>query len=241
MFNHVYGYKKPEEDPLSHKYPCDKCEQRFSHKSDLKRHEIAQHFGIEYPCSLCGFHFKREDNLQHHKRMVHYGDFDSKFQCSKCNEKFAKKSHLERHVKVKRNCDVCGETFCTVRQVQEHKRRCHSSFQCFHCKKVCRDNNDLSRHLKDAFKSDGGLKHECDQCDATFCNIKILSKHKKSHGRQPIYCDFCSKTFTTNYNRDAHVAKREEKRCEQCGKIVCSKNDLRDHIIVVHERRKAAI
>ena len=98
---------------------------------------------------------------------------------------------------------------------------------------MCRDNNELLKHV---YKSDGCLKHDCDQCEATFCNIKILSKHKKSHGKQPIYCDFCSKTFTTNWNRDAHVAKREEKRCEKCGKIVCSKTDLRDHIFDVHER-----
>ena len=138
-------------------------------------------------------------------------------------EKFAKKSHLERHVKATSGCEVCAETFCTVRQVQEHKRTSYSSFRCLHCNKVCRDNTDLSRHLKNDFKSDGSLKHECNLFEATFCNKKILSMHKKSHGKQPMNCDFCSKTFTTNWNRDVHVANRVEKPCEECSKFSCSK------------------
>ena len=67
LFSHAYGYKEPKQDPLSRKFLCDKCEQRFSQKSDLKKHEVAQHYGKECPCSLCGIHFSREDNLQQHK------------------------------------------------------------------------------------------------------------------------------------------------------------------------------
>ena len=102
LFEHKPGYIEPNRDQ-NLTYPCDKCEKIFPYKSDLKKHEMAQHYGTKCKCSQCGLQYSREDNLQHHIRRVHDGDYDDKFKCEKCNEAFSKKSSLDRHVKVSKN------------------------------------------------------------------------------------------------------------------------------------------
>ena len=240
LFEHWNCVSYPEKNELS-KYPCNKCEETFKSKFDLKRHEQTQHFGLKFDCSCCGMQFSREDNLRQHIRRIHKIIPESKkesthhLQCDDCRVTFFKKSHLESHLKItKKQCDLCSINFCTFRQVQQHKLKQHSNFSCEHCKKSFPDKANLMRHTQRSRNEDNSLKNECQICSKTFCVTTKFLKHKKSHPKQPIECDYCKKKFSTKWWHGVHLSKRQENNCKQCGLMACSVYDLKVHVNAVH-------
>ena len=49
-------------------------------------------------------------------------------------------------------------------------------------------------------------------------------------------CDICGKDFMKKPNRKFHNCKKYY--CEQCGKCLSTKSDLKRHVKIVHEKRK---
>ena len=136
LFDHQPTRLKPEPDQ-SLNYQCDKCDNKFKTRSDLRRHERSLHYKEEYQCSKCGSKYARKDNMETHIRTAH-SDPDNKFQCKVCDSTFSKKCHYLRHcnmsLKMKRECEICSDVFCSLKQVQQHKKKQHSNHTCDSCK-----------------------------------------------------------------------------------------------------------
>ena len=172
LFEHWGCVMYPNKDSFE-KYPCNKCETSFESKFNLKRHEKSQHLDVKIPCPFCDMKFTRSDNLKKHKRSNHKNHDDHKgstYECNECKSKFSRKNHFERHLSItKQPCDLCSETFCTVRQIQQHKLKHHSKFSCSLCMKSFPDKANLLKHNERSRDADNSMKNICQNCDEKFC------------------------------------------------------------------------
>ena len=167
----------------------------------------------------------------HHKIVTK----NDKLQCDECSKIFSKKSHLSRHQSINSNmCDICARSFCTLKQVQEHKRKLHSNFTCIHCAQCFEDNANLKRHIQNAINEDGILNNKCKVCDARFCTAVGLHRHLKEHPPGTFECSVCDKTFTTRWRHNQHVEKREEHQCQVCGNKFCNMSAWKVHRNATH-------
>ena len=215
----------------SDKFQCDKCSIQFTRKSDLKKHEVAVHYGKKFECSYCGLKFTRDDNLEQHKNLKHYNQDASRYKCDVCDQEFGKKSNLLRHSKGKQACDLCDVVFCTLKQVQQHKRLLHPAYSCAHCRKPFPNKAYLNQHVERAKNEDGSLKNKCDYCSESFCTRLDLTTHLKSdhHPGLLTECAFCDKPFSSKDIAETHMANRVKVLCPDCGKTFCNKVNFRDH------------
>ena len=143
---------------------------------------------------------------------------------------------------------VCRtEIFCTLKQLQQHRKNKHSKFQCEKCDKSFPLKSHLNRHLAGNFKTAGGsFKNQCDVCNEVCCTKLDLLKHKKvTHRESPekseFECSHCNKAFNSRFGLKAHKVNREEKCCHKCGKVFCNGRDLTVHSTDVHGVRKCEI
>ena len=185
LFQHMYGHNEVEEDEESSKFACDKCDMEFLYRSDLKKHEIARHYGAEHKCLLCGEIFSRKDNLTVHTRAEHKEGV-AMFECEICRDLFSKKSNLDRHSRVKRQCEVCNEVFCSLKQVQQHKRIMHpkTPIKCDQCFKTFSSQWNYKVHMEN--KED----KLCDVCGKFLCNGFDLTGHIASVHNMRV-CPIC--------------------------------------------------
>ena len=237
LFEHRGCVMYPNKDSFE-KYPCNKCETSFESKFNLKRHEKSQHLDVKIPCPFCDMKFTRSDNLKKHKRSKHKNHDDHKgstYECNECKSKFSRKNHFERHLSItKQPCDLCSETFCTVRQIQQHKLKHHSKFSCSLCMKSFPDKANLLKHNERSRDADNSMKNICQNCDEKFCTEADYNKHMKSHPRAVIECSYCGKKFTSKWRHRVHLLKSQELKCKDCEFKVCSGYDLKIHINAVH-------
>lgn len=76
---------------------CEFCEQTFSRREGLKRHEITAHTDIRnYKCTECPQTFARKDKLKRHVETVHMTE--KRFECETCGKGFNRKDKLQKHL-----------------------------------------------------------------------------------------------------------------------------------------------
>ena len=81
-----------------------------------------------------------------------------------------------------------------------------------------------------ALDKEGTLKNKCVLCDVSFCSVLDLLKHRKNSHKPTIECSNCSKKFSSKLGYAKHTVKKEEKSCDECGKIFCNARDLKLHM-----------
>ena len=75
-------------------YSCDKCENKYSRSSHLRRHIKAKHEDIKYTCEFCDFQTKIQ---YHHKMHFEESHVGIRYYCEHCNYEAPRKSSLKRH------------------------------------------------------------------------------------------------------------------------------------------------
>ena len=126
----------------ANEHHCEICEQKFSTKSNFKRHLTQQHditeFGDSiYPkevkvftCTVCATVFKRKQNLKAHQ-LTHIKT--EKFTCEQCGKQYILKTGLVRHEKIhsgereKFECESCNKTFLSRGSLGRHIDGIHRS------------------------------------------------------------------------------------------------------------------
>ena len=63
------------------KYPCSKCELKYTTKTHLKRHFQSVHTNVRFPCSQCDIVYTTQDNLNVHIRSKHE---KVRYPCNQC-------------------------------------------------------------------------------------------------------------------------------------------------------------
>ena len=81
-------------------------------------------------CSICSRQFKSKIYLNKHLKIVH--NDCRKFKCTYCNADFKRKYDLKVHnsihmARAKIPCNLCNVKFSTVKNLNKHRRKFHSS------------------------------------------------------------------------------------------------------------------
>ena len=79
------------------KYKCSKCDQVYTSKTALAKHNETKHEGIMHYCNQCDYKCTRKENLNLHIQYEHEG-MEGKYACDNCNQKFKTNEALKSHV-----------------------------------------------------------------------------------------------------------------------------------------------
>ena len=149
-------------------------------------------------------------------------------------------------------CKKCGSTFESIQSFHVHSRKClhgekeKKKTSCHICGKIVSHIHDHIRlHNVDETRS-------CDICGKSFNNLRRLKtysstcrrKHDPRYNVKDIQCIECGKTFT-QLQYPGHVKIHDKSawknECEKCGKKFFVLQQLRDHMIALHDKIKPYI
>ena len=249
---------------------CDKCDFTAPHKILLQNHIRHKHdIDKQRQCPCCDFKTAHSQKLCIHIDNHHPEYDEKKFPCEKCGKSFIYESSLKQHVNLrckfsyfvknvrnkKRqqkksfksnvNCDYCSEILNGGNQIQIHYKKVHPNkpiildgidkFQCTYCKAFFFSKINLERHSYLKHGEESGKKI-CKKCSAPF---SIQHKCRKENSKLHSYpCDNCDMKFTSKDNLKSHVLSVHEKRldyaCEHCGKRCPTLKVLDGHVKQTH-------
>ena len=207
-FNQTY-------DQVDRRFLCSICNQTFSHKGNLKKHE-------KKFCKSGSIEMNSED-----QKIV--ANKDGRFLCSICNQTFSHKGNLKKHEKkfcrsgsIKMNsedqkivanedgrflCSSCNQTFSSKTNLNKHKK--------FSCKSgSIKMNSEDQRRVA----NDNG-RFPCRKCNQEFKTKTIVKIHEKKSckGKEALAnkkgifsCKYCIQTFSFGTNKLRH-----EKICKK--------------------------
>ena len=138
------------------------------------------------------------------------------FNCDKCTFKcYARrefKRHYERIHTRERNCDICGSTFTSKEDLEEHQISNHS-IKCKFCDKMfyVKHHKAIQKHMKEEHES-----KPCQICGKAFQHLNALNSHMKT------------------FHDIDHVATLPKAVCQECGKLV-NKASMNQHMAFVHK------
>ncbi|ESP02639.1 hypothetical protein LOTGIDRAFT_199557, partial [Lottia gigantea] len=189
---------------------CDLCDVPFHDAKEYRNH-IHEHTH-PHKCEICRRRFIKIGSLHNHK----------------CE---AVKSELENDVP--EPCKECGKVFHTRQAMLKHEIfhrepefSCHDCGKKFYRKDYARDHICT---LPDGTKEDV----VCHECGKAFNSVSNLNKHVKTHGEKRYACDVCGKRFHYEAYVRTHREMVHEKKytfqCNDCGKVLTSKQGLISH------------
>lgn len=223
---------------------CTICEEKFSRKDILIRHELTQHTNSEKPhvCSNenCGQKFRNKTNLNAHMST----HTSKKERCDKCSKMV---KNLENHLKVSHPKEefICSE--CTKKFSNESLRSLHmqskhqtmKKLKCSDCNYQTSNASSLNEHrMIHTGKKD--FKCPFENCKKEFNREKYLKKHIVIHtkdGDKPHQCRECNIGFSRKENFDDHMKKHTGEgffKCPICSKKYTQKRSLNEHLRTKH-------
>ncbi|XP_041352839.1 gastrula zinc finger protein XlCGF48.2-like [Gigantopelta aegis] len=206
-----YDLKTPGKQ--SKLFQCDLCKKMCNDSSKLKDH-LRLHTGEKpFTCNICNKSFRMKACLKIHMR-VHTGE--KPFRCGTCAKEFKYHNTFNRHLAT-------------------HQSNTDKQISCKNCEKQFMSREGYWDHSK--------KRQKCDTCSQLFCTISALNVHKqknhveafsvsKTDGKD---CQFCKKTFKSNYNFFVHMQRHSRKGmpirfpCPICSESFDSYDLLRVH------------
>ena len=242
MLNHM-------KDSHDDDYQCNLCPQRFFEGKLLARHIRHIHENIRYekrfPCDICDYIATVPSQLKYHKKIKH--EKSEIFKCEFCDHQTTYKGHLKRHVLTvhqKENlplqkCEICEFTTVNPDGLRQHMAtHIEKQFQCEFCDKQFTVPASLRRHTE-IYHQEKLLK--CDFCDFETRQKSAFKNHWAKHEKQSMKkCDVCEFSTTNKWYYEKHMHKHLENppiyECEQCYKVLTTKEGLRTHKKTIHEK-----
>ncbi|KAF5280656.1 hypothetical protein FQA39_LY05304 [Lamprigera yunnana] len=142
VLEHITGDSFPTKNEVRNKasaasvkrYPCLRCNKRFSTPEGLQIHTASHNTERPYNCNMCTKTFLRKRELDRHLT-THTGM--KPFKCPHCDKRFGRKDKLVRHIRIH---DLNKEHICVI---------CGASFNrkdglAHHMKTHARDNTDIA-------------------------------------------------------------------------------------------------
>ena len=121
-------------------------------------------------------------------------------------------------------------------KTSDKKKR--SRVNCADCDRSFASSSSLNRHKNDVHDEGSGRRFVCPDCPLTFKRPAHLEGHRLRHhlvGEKPLFCEFCSKSFTdpSFFKRHQRAHKGETPfSCPYCQKgFAHSKTQLRNHVM----------
>ena len=132
------------------------------------------------PLAYVTFHTIKDLNT-HHK--LYHGNIT--YKCKSCKMTVTTPSSWKYHRYCQKPklviCDICSRKFTYSSRMRQH-RRLHMTqkhFRCFYggCSKVYKHSQDLTRHTATHMM----ITYECELCDKTFQQKRLLRRHESVH------------------------------------------------------------
>lgn len=124
-------------------------------------------------------------------------------------------------------------------------KKANVPFECDKCGDILDTKHRLQSHVKSHAR---GRKHQCTNCEKTFCNISSLRKHcsvlHRNHNpfkEKRFQCDQCPKRYLTDFLLGQHKlshANLKNQKCPECSFATNAPYDLKNHIKRVHNASK---
>ena len=203
-----------------------------------------------FRCSPCNVTFLVEDDFLKHNFFC----LEENNKCDTCSKEFefeaelllhVNNDHLNRKSNNIANFDpeYSENSQCFTRPVNENTR-------CDKWNKQLSSKDDLRDLRNQTLNNPSDEKRfDCDYCEKRLSSKFALQTHmlrKHDDKRFAKYsCNFCEKKFLAKYYHDEHLLSHESYdtvnehfRCDQCEKRYLTKNALKKHISIVHDKTK---
>ena len=151
-------------------------------------------------CALAYVTFHTVRSATAHHRLYHQ---KITYRCPECDKTIPTPNslwlHLYCHKRKQFKCTTCDETFVYKSKLKQHRRRHRSQklYECFHgsCNKKYKHPQDLTRHIAKHLNK----QYECDFCNKTFLEKRLLKWHTAVHLKTAAYtCSKCGMGFKHN-------------------------------------------
>lgn len=249
-------------------YICDVCNQSFNSKKKLICH-IRNHFsnGFDnnkisnicskniickqiknesFKCEICEEHFSSQCSYNTHVN-IHSKNKNNilkkSFTCKFCGKHFNDQSNCNRHTKIhfqtnnKLNCDICKKTFSGKYGLKVHMRM-HvgiNPYKCEICELRFYRNDILQIHMSKMHRVNCVNKHiYCNECSKQFSTKSTLMRHKMIHSNEKLYtCNKCQKSYSRKDSFITHFrSKHSGEKPYLCH--ICKKSFFEKNVLVRH-------
>ena len=168
------------------RYACDKCNESFRRKNELRYHQFEHNKNFPYTCDKCDRGFLNIRNYRKHCTF-HKRTAIKVNSCEFCCKEFVKWSEFQAHKKEHRpSCDLCLKSFSNKRNIKKHMQT-HAktpdqlaAFCCSYqgCGKRFSYMRNLRMHIRN--KHDGHT-FECDICGTALVTKQKMANHLQWH------------------------------------------------------------
>lgn len=212
--------RKHIEGVHSEKFECEKCGNRFTGASRLKKHtdqkecerpNFSKHRGKKSKCKKCNKVVSSWYYLQKHKQLVHgkKGLWQQrkaeKNRCPICSEDLKEYSEMHKHLKVQHNYE---------KKIGFLGTKNGPPLTCFHCNEQFPSisKRSLMDHLiKEHFPSVKQI-FECHICFTVLSSVRTLNDHVRKIHEKKFECKKCGFCFSDKKTMNYHISKKN------CGK-----------------------
>ena len=227
---------------------CDKCDFTALHKTILQSHFLTKHAIDKHKkCPCCEYKTPKTQKLYIHIDSQHPEYGDKKLSCEKCGKSFIYELSLKQHVSFE--CKFSDYSKSRPKrkqsksQIQKSKKK--SNVKCDYCCEILNGGNQIKIHYKEVHPDkpiilEGIDKFHCDYCNNFFFTKINLERHSYvKHGKETgkKICQKCFGPFSTQHNCQKERYIRSTYICDNCGMTFASKDNLKSHVLSVHEKR----
>ncbi|GFR88923.1 zinc finger protein 62 [Elysia marginata] len=174
-------------------FACPMCGMMFHSSGEkFQIHCRKEHKDAEFlKCDVCKKLYYGQSNLDKHRKM--HKLFTDTFPCDECDKVFRRKFALQVHKKMHSfkkfvKCDICGQEFRFVSEVDKHKNKMHRYDRLLNI-------------------------YKCNICGQRFPVLSHLSVHVYCHNvpdSTPFECDLCNSAFKTSIELKQHIFHKHE-------------------------------
>ena len=212
------------------KFVCGQCDKTFVSSTGFKFHKKTHIGRKENICEVCGTAFYQIGDLRRHMLTHSKEDADrKKCVCPECGKSFSNNSNLQQHMYIHKEarfvCDVCGKGYAQLINLKHHLKQHQGTdteanrFPCKKCSKSFHNKDALIIHMMQFHK--GKCPPTCEFCGKTFASNWKLTAHRRIHNNEkPFSCEVCDQTF-----KQATAMERHKIKIHKHVKTLPSKNE----------------
>lgn len=219
LVSHIQAKHLPRNSDL---HKCNKCERKFSFRSNLHRHLKTCCKDAEsirqikrFSCDICDYRALCKSRLAQHILGMHLPRNPHANKCTKCNKTFFSRENLRGHL------EICGIP------LKERKMR----FYCDHCDYKTLTKSSLLFHINAKHLQRDPKKNRCRICKKNYSCAATLRNHSKVCGKTKdeidlvmLFCDNCNFKTAHKSNLIVHIQAQhlpqapKRNKCKKCGK-----------------------
>ena len=197
------------------KYDCGFCAKTFEEKKLLYRHMRSKHGGVKHFCKDCDYVTRLKSHLNRHIQCIHE---DVNYFCNECDYIASRLDSLRGHQIKKHNSKRMPPSNYNLKQKQKNRKESYT-----------------------VTKNPTSYVHECEHCDMTFKNRRLLKKHMKSkHDGIILYCSNCEFSTSCKRSLKRHIESIHENIrlcCQNCDYDASNYISIKNHLINKHKAK----